>query len=122
LHVLVIGGTLFIGPYVVRELARLGHAVTVYHRGKHEAALPESVRHVRSPLAAMPVVSFPSGIFGDAIDVVIHMIAMGEADARAARDAFSERVKRLVAVSSGGLCGLWALHSSGKPDPSTTGY
>ncbi len=89
MHVLVIGGTQFIGPYVVRQLARLGNTVTVYHRGQHEAALPESVRHVRSPLAAIPVVAFASGIFSDPIDVVIHMIAMGEADACAAYGRFT---------------------------------
>jgi nucleoside-diphosphate-sugar epimerase len=38
-RMLIIGGTGFIGSYVVRELLRLGHDVTVFHRGvKNENA------------------------------------------------------------------------------------
>ena len=46
MRVLVIGGTAFIGPPVVRRLAEQGHEVTVFHRGKTEAELPPSVRHI----------------------------------------------------------------------------
>jgi nucleoside-diphosphate-sugar epimerase len=54
-RILIIGGTKFIGPYVVEELVSFGHDVTVYHRGEHEPPLPLGVRHVHSPAAAMPV-------------------------------------------------------------------
>ena len=94
---LIIGGTGFIGPYVARELCERGAQVTVFHRGEHEAALPDSVKQVRSPKAAMPVREFPEGEF----DVVVHMIAMGEADARAAVKAFAGRAGRMVVPSSG---------------------
>lgn len=97
MRVLIIGGTGFIGPYVARELCERGGEVTVYHRGEHEAALPASVKHIKSPQAGMPVMEFAAGEF----DVVIHMIAMGEADARAAVQAFTGRAGRLVVPSSG---------------------
>lgn len=97
MKVLIIGGTGFIGPYVAGELCERGDEVTVFHRGEHEAALPEAVRHIRSPKASMPVMEFPAGEF----DVVIHMIAMGEQDARAAVQAFAGRAGRLVVPSSG---------------------
>jgi nucleoside-diphosphate-sugar epimerase len=47
----IIGGTSFIGPHVVRSLAARGIAVTVYHRGVHNVALPDTVREVTDPRA-----------------------------------------------------------------------
>lgn len=32
MRILIIGGTHFIGPYVVARLHRLGHEITAYHR------------------------------------------------------------------------------------------
>ncbi len=43
MKVLVMGGTMFNGLAVVRELAKHGHAVTVLNRGKTEADLPRGV-------------------------------------------------------------------------------
>lgn len=41
MRVLVIGGTRFIGPPVVKSLVEHGHEVTVFHRGETEINLPE---------------------------------------------------------------------------------
>lgn len=101
MRVLIIGGTGFIGPYVARELHESGHAVTVFHRGDHESALLPPVRHVNSHHAGIPVLSFPPDVFHTDFDLVIHMIAMGEADAQAAVEAFSGRAQRILALSSG---------------------
>lgn len=100
MNILLIGGTRFIGPYVVRQLLERGHDVTVYHRGEHDGALPSSVRHVRHPQAGMPVRHFAPELLTPAPDVVVHMIAMGEADARAAVEFF-RGVQRMVWISSG---------------------
>src|SRR5262249_45097526 len=43
LDILVLGGTGFIGPYIVRYAASRGHRVTIFTRGKHDADLPASV-------------------------------------------------------------------------------
>jgi nucleoside-diphosphate-sugar epimerase len=48
LRVLVLGGTRFVGPHVVRELVDAGAEVTVVHRGRTEADLPDRVRHVHA--------------------------------------------------------------------------
>jgi nucleoside-diphosphate-sugar epimerase len=101
MRALIIGGTGFIGPCVVRELHQHGCEVTVFHRGHHEAQLPSGIRHLRSDLAAMPVRSFPAELLRSDFDVVIHMIAMGETDARAAVEAFAARTGRMVVLSSG---------------------
>ena len=117
MRVLIIGGTKFIGPHVVTELANQGHKITVFHRGENEAPLPDAVRHVRSPRAAMPVVQFPREVLDPAPDVVIHMIPMGEADTRAAVEAFRGRTRRLVALSSGDVYLAYGRLTGFEPGP-----
>jgi nucleoside-diphosphate-sugar epimerase len=101
MRVLVIGGTNFIGPYVVAWLHQEGHEVTVYHRGLHEPDLPTSIRHIHSPHAAIPVLHFPSSLSDPPPDVVLNMFPVGEADARAAVARFVGVARRLIAISSG---------------------
>ncbi len=110
MHVLMVGGTGLIGPYVARELAERGMEVTLFHRGQHESTLlPASVRHVRSRSAGMPVLNFPAELLATRFEVVIHMIMMGEADALAAANAFAGRVQRLVVLSSGDVYRAYGL-------------
>jgi nucleoside-diphosphate-sugar epimerase len=101
MHVVVIGGTRFIGPYVVRQLVSSGHNVSVYHRGADEVPLPSAVRHVHTEKAGIPVLEFSRELLEPRPDVVIHMIAMGEADARAAISFFRGDARRIVVLSSG---------------------
>ena len=102
MRVLFVGGTGSIGPHVARQLYERGDDVTLFHRGQHESdELPEGVRHVRSEHASIPVESFPPVLLRGDFDVVVHMIPMGEADAKAAVEAFGGRANRLVALSSG---------------------
>jgi nucleoside-diphosphate-sugar epimerase len=51
LRFVVLGGTRFIGPHVVKALADSGHEVTVFHRGETEAELPASIRHAHGDFA-----------------------------------------------------------------------
>lgn len=120
MRVLVIGGTNFIGPHVVRRLHRQGHEVTVYHRGQHEPDLPSGVRHIHSPRAAIPVLHFPSELSDPAPDVVLHMFPVGEDDTRAAVARFAGVVRRMVGVSSGDVYRAYGKllgSESGPPDP-----
>jgi 2'-hydroxyisoflavone reductase len=43
LDMLVLGGTGFIGPHLVRYAVRRGHRVTIFTRGRHQADLPNEV-------------------------------------------------------------------------------
>jgi 2'-hydroxyisoflavone reductase len=46
LRVLVLGGTGFIGPHIVRHAVSRGHQVSIFTRGRREADLPASVERL----------------------------------------------------------------------------
>jgi nucleoside-diphosphate-sugar epimerase len=117
MRVVVIGGTNFIGPCVVATLHRLGHEITVYHRGQHEPELPRSVRHIHSPLAGIPVLDFPSEISDPAPDVVLHMFPVGADDSRAAMARFAGVARRMVALSSGDVYRAYGRLLGTEPGP-----
>jgi nucleoside-diphosphate-sugar epimerase len=71
-RVVVLGGTRFIGPQVVRLLVEHGHEVTIVHRGQTEVALPQAVRHVHVPFAELPA-ELERGRLG-AVDLVVDMV------------------------------------------------
>lgn len=47
LNILVLGGTGFIGPHLVRHAVARGHRVTIFTRGRHDAELPASVMRLQ---------------------------------------------------------------------------
>ena len=46
MSVLVLGGTGFIGPHLVRHAVARGHRVTIFNRGRHEANLPDGIERL----------------------------------------------------------------------------
>jgi nucleoside-diphosphate-sugar epimerase len=121
MNVILIGGTGFIGPHVVRGLIAAGHATTVLHRGQHEIEPQTGVRHVHHPAASIPVGHFPRELFTPEPHVVIHMNAMGEVDARAAATAFHGRVGRIVWLSSGDVYRAYGKLARIEPGPVESG-
>jgi nucleoside-diphosphate-sugar epimerase len=117
MRVLVIGGTNFIGPHVIRRLDRQGHEVVVYHRGVHEVDLPSRVRHVHSPRAGIPVLHFPASLSDPPPDVVLHMYPVGEDDTRAATARFTGVARRIVALSSGDVYRAYGRLLGTEPGP-----
>jgi nucleoside-diphosphate-sugar epimerase len=97
-RVLVIGGTVFVGPSVVRELARGGHEVAVFHRGDHEIDLPGSVRHIHGDRAQ--IAGHREAFRSFDPRTVVDMRSMTEPDARGVLDAVRGIADRIVAVSS----------------------
>jgi nucleoside-diphosphate-sugar epimerase len=97
-RVLVIGGTGFIGPHVVRLLGEQGHDLTVFNRGRSHATLPASVRRISGERAALP--AFRAELARLAPDVVLDMYAMTAADARAVVETLTGIARRAVAISS----------------------
>ncbi len=116
MRVLVIGGTRFIGAHVVRQLHDRGAAVTVFHRGSNDNPILPKVEHVRDPEAAYPITRFPDTLRRD-WDVVVHMVAMGSADAEAAVRAFTGRAGRMVLVSSSDVYRAYGRLTKTEPGP-----
>jgi len=115
MRVLVLGGTGFTGPFVVRRLAELGHEVTVYHRGEHVVEFPGGVRELRGDFE-----NFPDTLRQPAPDVAIHMWAMHETAARRFLDFFRGAAGRAIVISSGDVYrayGRLQRLEPGPPDP-----
>ena len=98
MNILVIGGTHFIGPYVVAQLIEQGHQVTLFHRGKTQADLPAAVCHLYGDRAQLH--RYREDFYTLAPDVVLDMVAYTEADAQAVVDVFKGMTQRVVVISS----------------------
>lgn len=97
LKILVIGGTGFIGPHVVRELSRQGHQIAVLHRGGKNTDLPKGVETFLGDRAAL---SQKPAIRRFAPEIVIDMILSSGPQAQALMETFRGVAKRVVAISS----------------------
>jgi nucleoside-diphosphate-sugar epimerase len=53
-RVIVLGGTGFVGPFIVQQLLEDGHNVTVFHRGHREPPGTEHAEHVHAEFANLP--------------------------------------------------------------------
>jgi nucleoside-diphosphate-sugar epimerase len=98
MRILVIGGTNFMGPLVVRSLSNDGHEVVVFHRGKTSTNLPSGVREIlgdRRPLAP-----FAGELRRFEPDIVLDMIPVTEQDAQEVMSTFKSIARRVVAISS----------------------
>ena len=117
-RVLVIGGTVFIGPSVVRQLAQSGHEVAVFHRGENEIELPASVRHIHADRAR--IADSRADIAAFAPDVVVDMRAMTEADAKGVVQAIRGIAKRYVVISSMDVYRAYGRLHGSEPGPALT--
>lgn len=120
MRVLIIGGTRFIGPHVVRHLigAQAGHQVTLFHRGQTEAQdLPPGVRHIYGDRRDLP--AFLDEFRELKPQVVLDMIAYNEDDALTVVRTFKGLAERVVALSSADVYrayGYLLRLQSGTPD------
>ncbi|HKQ53211.1 MAG TPA: NAD-dependent epimerase/dehydratase family protein [Pyrinomonadaceae bacterium] len=105
MRILLVGGTGFIGPHIVRRLVEMGHEVTVFHRGESRAELPEGVNEIHGDRRELP--SFAAEFRAAAPDVVLHMIAYTEEDARSLVSVFKTVARRAVVLSSADVYGAY---------------
>lgn len=98
MRVLIIGGTNFIGPPVIRYLHQAGHNVMIFHRGKTQADLPSSVAVLTGDRASLTEFRVQFEQWNP--DVVLDMIPFTEDDARSVIHTFTGMAQRIVAISS----------------------
>ncbi len=98
MKILVIGGTNFIGPPVVRRLSAMGHEVTVFHRGKTTADLPQGVSYIQGDRKNLT--DFKSAFEQIAPQVVLDMIPYTEKDAQELVNTCKGIAGRIVVISS----------------------
>jgi nucleoside-diphosphate-sugar epimerase len=116
--VLVIGGTRFIGPAVVKRLLEAGWEVCLFHRGQTKAELPQGVEEILGDRREFRASARALGKVRP--DIVLDMIPRDERDAEGVMETFRGVARRVVAVSSqdvyrayGRLIGT----EPGPPDP-----
>jgi nucleoside-diphosphate-sugar epimerase len=98
MRVLIIGGTRFIGPFVVRRLQAMGHAATLFHRGQTPADDSTGASEILGDRRDLD--AFAAAFHQAAPDVVLDMIPITPQDARDVVRVFSGIAKRLVVLSS----------------------
>jgi nucleoside-diphosphate-sugar epimerase len=98
MRILIIGGTRFSGPQVVRRLSDMGHEVALFHRGKTEINLPQGVKVILGDRRNLP--DFSDGFKRFTPQVVLDMIPAAEQDARSVMSTFAGIAQRVVAISS----------------------
>jgi nucleoside-diphosphate-sugar epimerase len=115
MKILVIGGTGFIGPHVLRRLAAAGHELAVFHRGGHLADLPDGVARLQGDRRDLAAHRDAFASFRP--EVVIDVVLSSGRQAAALMDVFRGLARRVVALSSMDVyraCGV--LHGS-EPGP-----
>ncbi|MGC9366730.1 MAG: NAD-dependent epimerase/dehydratase family protein [bacterium] len=98
MKILVIGGSRFIGPRVVKKLNQQNHEIAVFNRGKTPVDFPDNILPIygdRNNLQnhAKTLVKFNP-------EVVIDMIPLNKQQAELVRDVFSGVVEKIVTISS----------------------
>jgi nucleoside-diphosphate-sugar epimerase len=98
MRILVIGGTNFMGPLVVRSLSEQGHEVTVFHRGQTRTDLPRGVKEILGDRRSLAESAIELQRLAPV--VVLDMIPETEHDALEVMRIFSGVARRVVAISS----------------------
>lgn len=118
MRILLLGGTRFIGPAVVRRLAAEGHEVIVFHRGQTHADLPKGIQRILGNRQYLE--DFADSMRKLAPEAVIDMLPVTELDARRVAGVFHGHAGRLISISSADVYrayGRLLRIEPGPPDP-----
>src|SRR5512132_1273930 len=98
MKILVIGGTGFIGQFLVRDLIAQGHDVVVFHRGTTRGKLPAGVHEILGDQSELR--SKRLDLRRVKADVVVDCILSSARQAKDAMQVFRGVTSRLVVLSS----------------------
>ncbi|CAN5793911.1 SDR family oxidoreductase [soil metagenome] len=99
MQILVIGGTRFVGPRLVRALLERGHTVTTFNRGRTPDELPTDVERLHGDRSDPDALG--RALAGTSFDACVDTIAMRGSDTAAAIDVLDGRVGHYVHFSTG---------------------
>ena len=118
MKILIIGGTRFIGPKVVRKLFDLDHEIILFHRGISRSNICDSLFCMHGDRAKL--LDYKEALRKLEPDIVLDMIPVRESDAQDVVKVFNGIAQRVVCISSqdvyrayGVLIGI----ERGSPDP-----
>ena len=75
MNILVLGGTGFMGPHVIRSLVAEGHLVTVFTRGNLRPELPTDVQCVTGDYKKLPVRATHVGIRPEDVSCFVKLVS-----------------------------------------------
>ena len=98
MRLLILGGTRFIGPYIVRRLSDIGCEITLFHRSKTEIDLPNGIEQILGD--RQNLFNFSDQLKKLEPHLVLDMFPITEQDAQVVTNLFKSSAKRIVAISS----------------------
>jgi len=98
MRVFVVGGTDFIGPWVVKDLVATGQTVAVFHRGITEHRALPKVRHFHGERTDL--LALTTALRDWNPDIVVDMVAGNESHAQILMESVHGIARRVVVASS----------------------
>jgi nucleoside-diphosphate-sugar epimerase len=99
MKMLIIGGTRNLGHFLVHELARAGHTVTVFNRGLTRDELPPHIERLRGDRTKPG--DLERALDGRSFDAVVDTTLYKSAEAEKVIDLLCDRIGHYVFLSSG---------------------
>jgi nucleoside-diphosphate-sugar epimerase len=99
MRVLLIGGTRFVGPRLVRALVERGHAVTTFNRGRTPDELPAGIDRLHGDRSDPDALA--RALAGTSFEACVDTIAMRGSDTAAAIEILDGRIGHYVHFSTG---------------------
>lgn len=119
MKILIVGGTRRVGPYLIEQLAKAGHSVVCFHRGKHNVAFSDRAEEILGD--RRDVSRFKKQLAAVSADAVVDMMAGDNCDVRSVAEVFGGRISRYVCISSyevyDAFEAAWDGRSSPQPTP-----